>query len=93
LHLGRLGPVGVSLNRTLQRFDPDWDGSPMLSMLVERESLGISFIAVSVLILLSILSVAGRIYGRHLSKREAQDRDMARETTEVRTGVTIGEIS
>lgn len=92
LHLGRLGPVGVSLNRTLQRFDPDWDGSPMLSMLVERESLGISFIAVSLFILLSILSVGARIYGNHRSRREARDRNLARETTEVRSSVRIGEI-
>lgn len=69
IHLGRLGPVGVSLNKALQRFDPDWDGAPMLSMLLERESLGISFVAVSFFILLSMLSVAARIYGKRLSKR------------------------
>ncbi len=91
LHLGRLGPVGVSLNKSLQRFDPDWDGSPMLSMLVERESLGISFIAVSLLILLAVLLLAARLYAKRLSERETWE--LACQTAEVESGVTVGETS
>jgi hypothetical protein len=91
LHLGRLGPVGVSLNRALQRSNPNWDSSPTLSMLVERESLGISFVAVSLFILLSMLSVAARIYGKRLSNRDAWE--PACEPTELQSGVTIGDIS
>lgn len=91
LHLGRLGALGVSINKALQRLEPNWDGSPMLSMLVERESLGMSVIAVSCLIFLSFLCIGARIYGQRISKREAWH--LACETSELESVVTISEIS
>lgn len=60
--MSRLDPWGVLADKALQRVHPDWDGAPVLSILVERESLSLSFAAFSVFVILAFTTVAMHFY-------------------------------
>lgn len=63
IHLARLGFVGRAFRRTLDRWFPGWDDSPILSLLLERESL--CFLLVSLICVLFLIFARSfiRLYG------------------------------
>lgn len=64
VRLGRLGLPGLLLRKILDRFTPGWEGSPMMSLLLERESLVAAVGAMLALILLVFARVELRRYGK-----------------------------
>ncbi len=56
LHFSRL-PLGNFWAKVLDHFSPGWDGSPLISLIVERSSLAAAVITIGIALILSFLRV------------------------------------
>jgi hypothetical protein len=56
LHFSRF-PLGSLLEKALDHFSPGWDGSPLISLIVERSSLAAAVITIGIALILSFLTV------------------------------------
>jgi SAM-dependent methyltransferase len=63
IRMARLPFLGMPLERILERIVPSWDESPIMSLLVERESLAAVVSAILLVTLLILLRTAVRWYG------------------------------
>jgi hypothetical protein len=63
IRVARLGLAGRVLGRVLDRFLPNWEGSAALSLIVERESLGMTVFFTLAALLLLLLRTSLRWYG------------------------------
>jgi Transglutaminase-like superfamily len=63
VHLRRVPFIGAPVQRTLDRYLPDWAGSTAMSLLVERESLAAAVTSFLALLFLVLLRVSLRWYG------------------------------
>jgi len=63
IRMARLPFLGMLLQKILERIIPSWDASPVMSLLVERESLASVVSAILLVIFLICLRIAVRWYG------------------------------
>lgn len=63
IRISRFGVAGRKLRSVLDRWWPDWEGSPILSLIVERESLGITVLLTLLTLVLLAVRVMLRWYG------------------------------
>jgi hypothetical protein len=63
IRLARFGLPGRILRRALDASLPNWEGSPAMSLVVERESLGLTIVFMAIVILLILLRTGFRWYG------------------------------
>lgn len=63
VHLTRIPFLGEALQRTLNRYLPDWADSPAISLLIERESLAAVVVSWLIVLFLVLLRVSIRWYG------------------------------
>jgi hypothetical protein len=63
VHLARIGFVGLPLRRVLGWVLPGWDDSTAMSLLLERESLAMMVLAITLVALLALVRICMRWYG------------------------------
>ena len=63
IRLSRIGFAGRELRKVLDRWWPDWEGSSALSLIIERESLGITVLLIFPTLMLFAVRVSLRWYG------------------------------
>jgi SAM-dependent methyltransferase len=63
VHLTRIPFLGAALQRTLNRYLPDWADSAAISLLIERESLAAVVASMLIVLFLVLLRVSIRWYG------------------------------
>jgi hypothetical protein len=66
IRTARLYLIGTSLQRILDHLAPGWDASPIMTLLVERESFAAMMSSFLLVIFLVLLRIAIRWYGRRL---------------------------
>jgi hypothetical protein len=64
IRIGRLGYLGVPIQRILDRVLPGWEGAPITTMFVERESFAAMISAFLFFVLLLLLRISLRWYGQ-----------------------------
>ncbi len=63
IRLSRLGLVGRAIRRFIEPWFATWEGSPALSLIVERESLGVTIFLIVATLLLLAIRMSLRWYG------------------------------
>ena len=63
IRTSRIGFAGRELRKVLDRWWPDWEGSSALSLVVERESLGMTVLLILLTLVLLAVRVSLRWYG------------------------------
>jgi len=79
IRMSRVRSVGTPLRHSLNLLLPGWEDSTTMSLLVERQSLAVMVVAITVLLFLSLVRISLRWYGeRQLGFRAVRIRDQIR---------------
>jgi hypothetical protein len=82
IHLARIGFVGLPLRRILDWLLPGWKDSTAMSLLLERESLAMMVLAITLVALLALVRISMRWYGEtRLGFRSVRIRKQLRQAS------------